>query len=363
MSPTIRKPKPPKGFRHIGTLQAYIFSEVPVNCISLDRRSGVAFIGNDESGNMGPNQGDAYVIVGTVVSDWDLFAESVYTSKKGKYRKGHNLSLEEFEKFYANVRDIVESVHVAAIRKDVNTPSSRVQHLIHLGGLATVSDHIMREENANHIEAYIDYSDQIVPKGLDRKIYELNPYGKDALATTINAKLNPALSSNDYVVHSVASWFAHGNHNLIELIDRTIHYTLTDYKTMELVGGRVNLTLNAGITYRPIDEFEWKDIDLSTETMPGDSFVKGRTDYGYGKSGKQQSDTESESESVRRTRGRVTNIHSGVRNQRTSVSKTVSRNKKQSKGKEPNQLGRDAKGRFVSNSKRVRGDSPKGGLR
>lgn len=286
-----QKSEIPKGCVPIGTLRTYRISSISIDKSKIQsEKPSVAYVGNDESGNMGPDQGDAYVIVGTVVSDWELFAQTAKKTDKGRFKKGHSLTEEEFEGFFEDVRELIESIHVVAIRKDITTPSKRVQHNIHIGGLASVAANIMRTDNSDHIEATIDYSDQVMPKGLDRKLYELNPYGKDAKASTINAKLNAGLSAHDYVVYSVANWFARGNYNLVEMIDNRLHYTITDYKTMELVGGRVNLELNTGITYRPINGLSWSDIDLSTDRLGSDTFIVGRTnDYEKTKNPKSES--------------------------------------------------------------------------
>lgn len=268
-----------KGYVQIGSISACKMRFISASAVpSFDFKEGSVHIAGDESGTMGPDQGDAYLIGATVVSDWELFGDAAILTKKGYFKKGHSATEEDYMKFYMDVKDLIRSIHIVAIRKDSFTPSREAQHNIHLGGLATIVENILRTEGADHIEATVDFSTQIQPLGMDRRLFEENPYGKKVQAETDNAKRNKALSSNDLVMFASKEWIAGGFCHLLQMFGTKLHYTVTDFKTMELIGGRVSLELNTGNTYRPIEYSDWNDIDLSKDELDPNVRVVGRTD-------------------------------------------------------------------------------------
>ena len=173
--------------------------------------------------------------------------------KKGLLQEREQTTLEEFEKFFENVQSVVLGVHVLAIRKDSVEPSAKVMHDIHAGGLATVAEQVLRTEKADHVEATIDFTTQIQQEGLDRRIFEQNPYGRDVSAVTDHAKVNPGLTSNDYITYAVSEWIRNGNYSYLELSGLNLHY-------------------------RPIGITDWSDIDLSLEKMGPETHIVGKTD-------------------------------------------------------------------------------------
>ena len=268
----------PEGYSLIGSMSAVRLVHNKPTAVLSRSRKGTLSTGLDESGSMGLDQGDAYLIEASVVSDWDLYGSFALPGKKDYYRKGNKLTLEEFEKFFENVQSVVLGVHVLAIRKDSVEPSAKVMHDIHAGGLATVAEQVLRTERADRVEATIDFTTQIQPEGLDRRIFEQNPYGRDVSAVTDHAKVNPGLTSNDYITYAVSEWIRNGNYSYLELSGLNLHYCVTDFKTMQKIGGRVSHELNHGNTYRPIGITDWSDIDLSLGKMGPETHIVGRTD-------------------------------------------------------------------------------------
>lgn len=268
----------PEGYSLIGSMSAVkLVRSEPETVLSRSQR-GTLSTGLDESGSMGLDQGDAYLIEASVVSDWDLYGSFALPGKKNYYRKGNKLTLKEFEKFFENVQSVVVGVHVLAIRKDSVEPSAKVMHDIHAGGLTTVAEQVLRTERADRVEATIDFTTQIQPEGLDRRIFEQNPYGREVSAVTDHAKVNPGLTSNDYIAYAVSEWIRNGNYSYLELSGLNLHYCVTDFKTMQKIGGRVSHELNHGNTYRPIGITDWSDIDLSLEKMGPETHIVGKTD-------------------------------------------------------------------------------------
>lgn len=268
----------PEGYSLIGSMSAVKLVRSNPETVLSKSQKGILSTGLDESGSMGLDQGDAYLIEASVVSDWDLYGSFALPGKKDYYRKGNKLTLGEFEKFFENVQAVVLGVHVLAIRKDSVEPSAKVMHDIHAGGLATVAEQVLRTERADRVEATIDFTTQIQPEGLDRRIFEQNPYGRDVSAVTDHAKVNPGLTSNDYIAYAVSEWIRNGNYSYLELSGLNLHYCVTDFKTMQKIGGRVSHELNHGNTYRPIGITDWSDIDLSLEKMDPETHIVGRTD-------------------------------------------------------------------------------------
>ena len=73
-------------------------------------------------------------------------------------------------------------------------------------------------------------------------------------------------------------WSVDGNYSYLELSGLNLHYYVTDFKTMQKIGGRVSHELNHGNTYRPIGITDWSDIDLSLGKMGPETHIVGRTD-------------------------------------------------------------------------------------
>ncbi len=65
-----------------------------------------------------------------------------------------------------------------------------------------------------------------------------------------------------------------------------IMWTFPNGKTIEPVGGRVNLELNTGITYRPVSQLPWSDIGLSTDMTESRKRTVNRSSIKQSKGGK-----------------------------------------------------------------------------